>query len=147
MYSNSERQHSYTDEIVIIRFPKVSTSNSLEAKVNGAAADRDDSAEVVILAADGLGIASSTRSDADNADGGASDTDGDPNTTQDDAQKTEESRNTGVAGRLNAIATLYGASVALAGGGSIVGSSKDGEGGNDEGFGVHVGCLGCEWVI
>ena len=57
MYSNYERQHSYTEDITI-QFQREYTPKSSEVKVDGGATDNDEAAVVAAArAADGLRVA------------------------------------------------------------------------------------------
>jgi len=96
-------------------------------EVDGGATDGDDTAEVVVLAANGFLVASSTTSDTNDGDGGAGDTNEDVNALDNDAQKTEEEGSNRVTGAGDAVAALDVAGVALADSGSG-GGSGDGDG-------------------
>lgn len=85
----------------------------LKTDVNGDATDSDESAEVVVLAADGVRV-TGTAVESDNTERAASKADENVQTVEYYAEKREESEGRGRTSVLGAIATQLGARVALA---------------------------------
>jgi hypothetical protein len=107
--------------------------NQLQAEVNGYAAERDETMEAIVLAANGRGGAARATS-TDDSDGVASYTDGGGNIVDNDAQKLEEAEGGSikVTRLLGGVAALDGAGGAVAG---WLVSATSGSGNRDGGDG------------
>jgi hypothetical protein len=111
-----------------------------EAEVDGNAAERDETVEAVVRAANG-GSRAARASSTDDGDGVASNTNGGDHVLKDDSKKAEEAfgGRVKVTRLLDAVAALDGPSGAVAGG--HVSGSRDGDEGSgeeDRGLGEHV---------
>jgi hypothetical protein len=84
--------------------------------------------EAVVLAAEGLSVASGTRADTDDGDGGAGEADDGVHVLDDDTEEGELLSDSGRVGRAGGVAALDGAGVALGSRGSIVGEGTMGNG-------------------
>jgi hypothetical protein len=82
--------------------------------------------EAIILAAKRLSIASSTRPNADNGDGGAGKTNDGVHILDDDTEEGELLSDCGIVGRAGGVAALHGGGIALGSWGRIVGEGAMG---------------------
>jgi len=69
---------------------QTSKLTKLEIDIDGRATDGNQAVEVVVLAANGLSIAGSSRTNSNNVDGGTADSEGNSDSLEKDAQSSQE---------------------------------------------------------